>query len=136
MGSSRRDQASCGSQGDGVSTCVHHFRSLSGDPFADTRRTVSEDTSAEVFLSKEFQSLPVDQIDVLEINYNHTRFGLYYSAKCVHVLFGNPAAYTQPHHVVATGHSVDSAAHFEAFQTHLLWRRAMDLASLRPFLSH
>jgi hypothetical protein len=96
-----------------VSTFFHHFRSLSGDPFADIRRAVSEYSSVELSLSKKFHSLSVDQIDVLEIDGNRTRFGLYYVAKYVHIPFCNPAAYTQHHDVVATEHSVNSAAHFE-----------------------
>jgi len=93
-----------------VSTC---FRSLSRDPFADIRRAVPEFSSVELSSSEEFHSLAVDQIDVLEIDSNRTRIILDYVAKCVHILFCNPAAYAQHHDVVAADNPVDSAAHIE-----------------------
>ena len=96
-------------------TLFHHFRSLSGDPFANIRRAVSEYSSVDLSLSKEFHSLSVDQIDVLKIDHNRTRFGLYYVAKCVHILFCNPTACAQHHHVVAADNPVDSAAHVETW---------------------
>jgi hypothetical protein len=64
-------------------------------------------------LSEECHSLSVDQIDVLEIGGNRTRFVLDYVAKCLHILFRDPAAYEQHHDAVAADNSVDSAAHFE-----------------------
>jgi hypothetical protein len=88
-------------------------------------------------LNEEFHGLSVDQIDVLEIDGNRTRFVLDYVAKYVHILFCNPATYAQRHHVVATDNSIDSAAHFEtvdeafvvlliyAFLTRALQRRAV-----------
>ena len=96
----------------GLPTLFHHFRPLSRDPFANIRRAVSEYSSVELSLSKEFHSLSVDQIDVLKIDRNRTRLGLYFIANCVHILFCNPAANAQ-HHVVAADNSVDSAAHVE-----------------------
>src|ERR1051325_10216713 len=84
-----------------VSTCSHHFRLLSGDPFADIRRAVSECSSVELSLSKKFHSVSVDQIDVLEIDCNRSRFGLYNVAKCIHLMSCNPAAYAQHRDVVS-----------------------------------
>jgi hypothetical protein len=95
-----------------VSICFDHFRSLSRDPFADIRRATSEYSSVKLQLSKEFHSVPVDQIDIPEIDGNRTCFGFYYAAKCAHILFGNPTADAQRHDVAA-GNSVDSAAHPE-----------------------
>jgi hypothetical protein len=95
-----------------VSTCFHRFRSLSRDPLTDVRRAVSEYSSVDVYLRKEFHGLPVHQNDVPEVDGNRTRFLLDYVAKCVHVLFADPAAYAQ-HHNVAVDNSVESPGHFE-----------------------
>jgi hypothetical protein len=46
------------------------------NPFADIRRAVSEYRSFELFLSKEFHSLSVDQIDMLKIDGYRPRLGL------------------------------------------------------------
>jgi hypothetical protein len=96
-----------------VSTCFHRFRSLSRDPLTDVRRAVSEYSSLELSLSKEFHGVSVGQNDALEIDGNRTRFFFVDCvAKRVHVLFCNPAAYAQ-HHNVAVDNSVESPGHFE-----------------------
>jgi hypothetical protein len=80
-------------------------------------------------LSKKFHSLSVDQIDVLEIDCNRTRFGSYCVALCVQILTCNPAAYAQDHDIVSAGHSVNSAAHFESADEAFALRIILRLSS-------
>jgi hypothetical protein len=74
---------------------------------------VSDYSSVELSLSKEFDSLSIDQNDVLQIDGDCTRFLLYYVVQCVQILLCNSAADAQHHDVVTADDSIDSAAHFD-----------------------
>jgi hypothetical protein len=96
-----------------VSTCFNRCRSISSDPFTDVRRAVPEYSSFGLPLSKEFHDLSIGEYDVFQVEGKRTLFPLDCVAKCVDILFCNPAAYAQNHDVLAIDNSVNSPSHFE-----------------------